>query len=109
LKHNLIKDCNYLLVQDSFEELESKLVEDYISSFGKLLSFQYSYTDWLAEKLRPLRVNLKVYSKTTLCSDYISIKVKMIDLKKFIMFFKFLQFIKSLDYKTEIFDGDSYR
>jgi hypothetical protein len=96
------------LVQNSFEELELKLVEEYIFYFGKLLPFQYSYTDWLAEKLRPLRVNLKVYPKTTLCSDYISIKVKMIDPKKFVMFLKFLKFIKSLDYKTEIFDGDSY-
>lgn len=33
----------------------------------------------------------------------------MIDPKKFIMFLKFLKFIKSLDYKTEIFDGDFYR
>ena len=33
----------------------------------------------------------------------------MIDPKKFIMFLKFLKLIKSLDYKTEIFDGDSYR
>lgn len=29
--------------------------------------------------------------------------------KKFIMFLKFLKFTASLDYKTEIFDGDSYR
>lgn len=62
LRNNLIKDCNYLLVDDSFEELESKLVEEYIFYFGKLLPFQYSYTDWLAEKLRPFRVNLKIYS-----------------------------------------------
>jgi ABC-type phosphate transport system auxiliary subunit len=27
LRNNLIKDCNYLLVEASFEELESKLVE----------------------------------------------------------------------------------
>lgn len=33
----------------------------------------------------------------------------MIDPKKFIIFLKFLKFVKSLDYKTEIFDGDSYR
>lgn len=109
LKNNLIKDCNYLLVEDSFEELESKLVEEYICYFGKLLPFQYSYTDWLAEKLRPFRVNLKIDSKTTLCSDYISIEVETIEPKKFIMFLKFLKFLKSLDYKTEIFDGDSYR
>jgi hypothetical protein len=109
LRNNFIKNCNYLLVEDCFEELESKLVEEYIFYFGKLLPFQYLYTDWLAEKLRPLRVNLKIYPKTTLCSDYISIKVEKIDPKKFIMFLKFLKFIKSLDYKTEIFDGDSYR
>jgi hypothetical protein len=54
-------------------------------------------------------VNLKVYPKTTLCSDYIRIEVKMIDPKKFVMFLKLLKFVKSLDYKTEIFDGDSYR
>ena len=109
LRNNLIKSCNYLLVEGCFEELESELVQEYISYFGKLLPFQYLYTDWLAEKLRPLRVNLKVYSNTTLCSDYIGIKVKMIEPKKFIMFLKFLKFINSLDYKTQIFDGDSYR
>lgn len=62
LRNNLIKDCNYLLVAGCFEELESKLVEEYISYFGKLLPFQYLYTDWLVQKLRPSRVNLKRYS-----------------------------------------------
>ena len=108
LRNNLIKDCNYLLVAGSFEELESKLVEEYISYFGKLLPFQYSYTDWLAEKLRPSRVNLKRYSQPTLRSDYLQIQLQT-EPKKFIMFLKFLQFIMNLDSKTEIFDGDPYR
>jgi len=101
------------LVEGCFEELESKLVQEYISYFGKLLPFQYLYTDWLAEKLRPFRVNLKTYSQLTLCSDYINIELETIfgsfEPKKFIMFLKFLKFTTSLDYKTEIFDGDSYR
>lgn len=111
LRNNLIKDCNYLLVASYFEELESKLVEEYISYFGKLLPFQYSYTDWLAEKLRPSRVNLKRYSQLTLSSDYISIQPETysIEPKKFIMLLKFLKFSSCLNYKTEIFDGDSYR
>ncbi|CAN0433531.1 unnamed protein product [Ectocarpus fasciculatus] len=113
LRNNFIKNCNYLLVEDCFEELESKLVEQYISYFGKLLPFQYLYTDWLAEKLRPFRVNLKTYSKPTLCSDYIHIEPETmlgsLEQKKFIMFLKFLKFTTSLDYKTDIFDGDSYR
>ena len=113
LRNNLIKDCNYLLVAGSFEELESKLVEEYISYFGKLLPFQYSYTDWLAEKLRPFRVNLKRYSQPTLCSDYLRIEsqtmVGSLEPKKFILFLKFLKFSSSLDSKTEIFDGDPYR
>ena len=111
LRNNLIKDFNYLLVAGCFEELESKLVGEYISYFGKLLPFQYLYTDWLAEKLRPSRVNLKRYSQPTLCSDYINIQPEgsSIEPKKFIMFLKFLKFSSSLDYKTEIFDGDSYR
>ena len=33
MRNNLIKDYNYLLVQDSFEELELKLVEEYIFYF----------------------------------------------------------------------------
>ena len=111
MRNNLIKDCNYLLVTSCFEELESKLVGEYISYFGKLLPFQYLYTDWLAEKLRPSRVNLKRYSQPTLCSDYIDIQPERgsIEPKKFIMFLKFLKFSSNLDYKTEIFDGDSYR
>ena len=43
------------MVEGCFQELESKLVQEYISYFGKLLPFQYLYTDWLAEKLRPLQ------------------------------------------------------
>lgn len=111
LRNNLIKDCNYLLVAGCFEELESKLVEEYISYFGKLLPFQYLYTEWLAEKLRTSRVNLKRYTQPTICSDYINIQSERcsIEPKKFIMFLKFLKFSNSLDYKTEIFDGDSYR
>jgi len=113
LRNNLIKNCNSLLVEDCFEELESKLVQEYISYFGKLLPFQYLYTDWLAEKLRPFRMNLKKYSQPTLCSDYINIELEMIfgsfEPKKFLMFLKFLKFTTSLDYKTEIFDRDSYR
>ena len=101
------------MVVGSFEELESKLVEEYTSYFGKLLPFQYSYTDWLAEKLRPFRVNLKRYSQPTFCSDYLHIESQMmvgsLEPKKFIMFLKFLKFSSSLNYKTELFDGDSYR
>ena len=113
LRNNLIKNCNYLLVEDCFEELESKLVEQYISYFGKLLPFQYLYTNWLAEKLWPFGVNLKTYFKLTLCSDYIHIGPKRmfssLEPKKFIIFLKFLKFVTSLDYKTEIFYKDSYR
>ena len=39
LRNNLIKNCNYLLVEGCFEELESKLVQEYIYYFGKLLPF----------------------------------------------------------------------
>ena len=113
LRNNFIKNLNYLLVEDCFEELESKLVEQYIFYFGKLLPFQYLYTDWLAEKLRPFRVNLKTYSKPTFCSDYIRIEpetmISFLEPKKLIMFLKFLKFTTSLNYKTEILDGDSYR
>ena len=97
------------MIESCFKEL----VQEYISYFRKLLPFQYLYTDWLDEKLRPFRVNLKTYSQTTLCSDYINIELETIfgsfEPKKFLMFLKFLKFTTSLDYKTEIFDGDSYR
>ena len=113
LRNNVIKNYNYLLVQGSFQQLESQLVQEYIYYFGKLLPFQYLYTDWLAHKLRPFRINLKTYSQTTLCSDYINTELETIlasfQPKKFLMFLEFLKFTKSLHYKTEIFDGDSYR
>jgi len=113
LRNNLIKNYNYLLVEGCFEQLESELVQEYISYFGKLLPFQYLYTDWLAHKLRPFRLNLKTYSQTTLCSDYINTEFETIfasfQPKKFLMFLEFLKFTKSLHYKTEIFDGDYYR
>ena len=99
------------MVEDCFEEL--KLIKQYISYFGKLLPFQYLYTDWLAEKLRLFRVNLKTDSKLILCFDYINREsetmISSLESKKFLMFLKFLKFITNLDYKAEIFDGDSYR
>ena len=39
LRNNLIKNFNSLLVEGCFEELESKLVQEYIYYFGKLLPF----------------------------------------------------------------------
>ena len=79
----------------------------------KVLTLNYCFTDWLAEKLRPSRVNLKRYSQPTLRSDYLHIESQTmlgsLEPKKFIMFLKFLKFTTNLDYKTEIFDGDPYR
>lgn len=84
LNSSLLEIINFLLVEESFEELESKLVEEYIFYFGKLLPSQYSYTYWLDEKFLPFRVNLQTYSQPTLCFDSISIKVGMIEPKKFL-------------------------
>ncbi len=78
LRNNFIKNCNSLLVEDCFEELESKLVEQYISYFGKLLPFQYLYTDWLAEKLRPFRrVNPapRTLETSIFCSRAVCLKI----------------------------------
>ena len=104
----MIKDCNYLLVRDSFEKLEFKLVKEYIFYFGKPLTFQYLYTDCLAKKLRPSQVNLKRYSQSTLRSDDLQIESQT-EPKKFIMFLKFLKFTTNLDYKTKRFNGDPFQ
>lgn len=111
MRNNLIKNYNSLLVEDCFDELEGKLAEQYISYFGKLLPFQYCYTNWLSEKLRPLRYNKKIYGKPFIVNDYMESKTLLpsIDPKKFGMFLKFLKFTKNLDYEMEMFANTSYR
>lgn len=62
--------------------------------------------------MNELNVN-ETYSQLILCSDYINTELETIfgsfEPKKFIMFLKFIKFTMSLDYKTQIFDGDFYR
>lgn len=55
IKGKTLQNYHNLLVQNSFQEFEQKMSSNFIIYFGKLLSLQYSYTDWLVEKLRPLR------------------------------------------------------
>lgn len=54
MKGKFIKKYRTLLIQNYFEELEHKLSIHFLTYFGKVLPFYYSYTAWLVFKLRPI-------------------------------------------------------
>ena len=55
MKGKFIQVYHKLLVSNSFQEFEKKLVTHFLLHFGKLLPLNYSYIDWLVIKLRPIR------------------------------------------------------
>ncbi len=53
MKGKVLQNYHILLVDNRLEEFEQKLSFQFFISFGKLLSLQFSYLDWLVLKLRP--------------------------------------------------------
>lgn len=106
MKGNFIKKFHLLFVQNSFEEFEQEMVSQFILYFGNLLPLQYSYTDWLVSKLRPIR-RQKICS-SALNSDYIQSELTS-DPKKLILFLQFIHYAKDSDFKVESLGEINYR
>lgn len=65
MKGKFIKTYHTLLIQNHLEEFDH-----FLTYFGKILPLQYSYTDWVVIKLRPLRKS--TFSLTGLKVDYLT-------------------------------------
>ena len=109
MKGKFIKAYHTLLIQNHFEEFEHKLYIHFLTYFGKVLPFQYSYTDWLVIKLRPLRK--QTFSLTGLKIDYLRSGSfqNNTDSYKFCTLLQFLVYAQTLNYKIDSLGTTSYR
>ena len=109
MKGKFIKTYHTLLIQNHFEEFEHKLYIHFLTYFGKVLPFQYSYTDWLVIKLRPLRK--QTFSLTGLKIDYLRSGSfqNNTDSYKFCTLLQFLVYAQTLNYKIDSLGTTSYR
>jgi hypothetical protein len=55
LKGKLIQKSHLLLIENRLYEFENQVSSYFLTYFGKLLPLNYSSTDWLSVKLRPIR------------------------------------------------------
>ena len=109
MKGKFIKTYHTLLIQNHFEEFEHKLSIHFLTYFGKVLPLQYSYTDWLVIKLRPLRK--QTFSLTGLKIDYLRSGSfqNNTDSYKFCTLLQFLVYAQTLNYKIDSLGTTSYR
>ena len=109
IKGKFIKTYHTLLIQNHFEEFEHKLSIHFLTYFGKVLPLQYSYTDWLVIKLRPLRK--QTFSLTGLKIDYLRSGSfqNNTDSYKFCTLLQFLVYAQTLNYKIDSLGTTSYR
>ena len=109
MKGKFIKTYHTLLIQNHFEEFEHKLSIHFLTYFGKVLPLQYSYTDWLVIKLRPLRK--QTFSLTGLKIDYLRSGSfqNNTDSYKFCTLLEFLVYAQTLNYKIDYLGTTSYR
>ena len=94
MKGKVLQQYHLLLVENRLEEFEQKLSYQFFISFGKLLSLQFSYLDWLVLKLRPIRK--QTFLQSALNSDYIKSEILM-DTRSFVMLLQFLTYAQHLD------------
>ena len=109
MKGKFIKTYHTLLIQNHFEEFEHKLSIHFLTYFGKVLPLQYSYTDWLVIKLRPLRK--QTFSLMGLKIDYLRSGSfqNNTDSYKFCTLLQFLVYAQTLNYKIDSLGTTSYR
>lgn len=106
MKGKILLNYHSLLIQNSFEEFEQQMSSHFILYFGKLLPLEYSYTDWLVQKLRPIRQ--QPIFPLTLNSDYIQSEIKT-DPIKLIMLIQFINYAQDLNYQIKDLNGVLYR
>jgi hypothetical protein len=89
--------------------LEHKLSVHFLTYFGKVLPFHYSYLDWLVIKLRPIRK--QPIPQYFLNMDYVESKSLYLSSnpKKFVMLLQFLTYAQQLDFKIDFLGDTPYR
>jgi len=106
LKGRFLHKFHRLLVLNNFEEMEFNLTKQFLYHFAKLLPLQFSYSDWLVVKLRPIRKQKNFQSG--LNSEYIKSEIE-INPKNLIQFIQFLNYAQKLDYTKPDWEGVFYR
>jgi hypothetical protein len=106
MKGKFLRKYRNLLLENRLEEFEQKLYSHFIISFGKLLTLNYSYLDWLIIKLRPIRK--QTIFQHGLNFDYIKPEIVM-DTKKFVSLIQFLNYAQELDFEIEYLGPVAYR
>jgi len=106
MKGKLLQNCHSLLVSNNLKNFEQKLTNHYFHYLGRTLPLRYSYLDWLAIRLRPMRK--KRIPQFFLNSDYIESEMN-VDTKTFVMLIKFLNDAQYLDFEIQYLYGIPYR
>lgn len=106
MKGKFLQNYHLLLVSSRLDEFEQKFFYHFSVYFGKLLSLEFSYLNWLVLKLRPIRKQLTL--SFGLNSDYIKSEIST-DTTNFLMLFQFLNYAQNLNFKTEYLGGVAYR
>ena len=109
MKGRFLQKYHTLLVQNRLEEFEYHLTQYFLYRFGKILPLDYSYTDWLVIKLRPIRK--QSIPKSFLNSEYFqSNNLSLLDDRKnFLMRLQFLAYTQHLDFKIDSLGDPPYR
>lgn len=97
------------LVENQLQQFEFQLFNQYLYFSGKTLPLHYSYLDWLAVKLRPIRKQIIPHSG--LKTHYIK-RMKFfndIDCKHFFTLLQFLVYVENLDYDVDSLGSTNYR
>lgn len=108
MKGQLLRKYHNLLISNCLEELENLMWEGFFRHFGKILTLEEYFTDWLVVKLRPLRK--QKLSLATFTLHYLKEKKfsKESERKNFFMLLQFLSYAQNLDYERGVLGFTSY-
>ena len=106
MKGKLLQNPHSQLVSNNLKNFEQELTKHYFQYLGRTLKIQYSYLDWLAIRLRPMRK--KIIPQFFLNTDYIESELNA-DTKTFVMLIKFLNYAQHLESETQYLYEIPYR
>ena len=106
MKGKFLQNPHSLLVSNNLKNFEQELTNHYFQYLGRTLKIQYSYLDWLAIRLRPMRK--KIIPQFFLNTDYIESELNA-DTKTFVMLIKFLNYAQHLEFEIQYLYGIPYR
>jgi hypothetical protein len=106
MKGKFLQKHHLFLVSNTVDEFEQKLSSHFLVYLGKLLPLNYSYLDWLAIRLRPIRKQAAL--TYGLSFDYIKSEILM-DTRIFVSLIQFLNYAQHLDFEIEYLGSTAYR